>query len=577
MSPTLITTLAVLAGIAWLAFIGVSALRSKGPEEVPLNLAPGTTDDVLETTRLEKTQVVAVLLSGFLAVGLPLYYLFEGNRQAGFEEQFHEESVERGKFQVEQLGCYGCHGPGGAGGAAAYTEKRTGASVLWAAPSLDDIFYRYGRDQVVYWVTYGRGNTPMPAWGTAGSGPLTVQQVDDIVNYLEENQISQAEAAARVRQNVDGALTNLLGPADAAPPKGAEAAVIAAIINQRQLIANIERAPDLVSISADIAKRGRSILDAAGEGVDSDGDGLSDATEAELNGLTAEARAFLLLPGLEDRAFAPDNPQTGDLPDAEAATEMIEGWRALVSSSAPILEPLIVRAEAAIATTGEDGDGDGLSDTAEQQLTGLAGDAQAAILPQGFTVTTLDPLNPESQGGRGDAATAASAVSGLETVALNAQVNAENGPARLLPAARSTLKALQQAQRDKLWEFDFQAIADHTFDGDVDQAQRVVGIFNAYCARCHTSGFSAGPAFAQEAGSGGFGPALWQGRPAIQFLGDEELAKFLLNGAEVNKPYGVNGFGSGRMPGFGKILSEDDLLALAMWLRDGDLTGKGDE
>jgi mono/diheme cytochrome c family protein len=105
----------------------------------------------------------------------------------------------------------------------------------------------------------------------------------------------------------------------------------------------------------------------------------------------------------------------------------------------------------------------------------------------------------------------------------------------------------------------------------------VVGIYNGYCARCHTSGFSAGIPFAQPAGSGGFGPALWESRPAVQFLSDEELADFLVVGAVVNKPYGVNGFGSGRMPGFGEVLSEQDLLDLAIWLRAGNLTGKGDQ
>lgn len=576
MSPTLVTTLAVLVGIGWLAFIGVSVLRRRGPEEIPSNLSPGITDDTLETRRLERMQMAAVLLAGFLAVGLSLYYLFEGSRQVGFEEQFHEESVLRGERLVTELGCYGCHGPDGVGGSAAFTEKRTGALVLWSAPPLNDIFYRYGRDEVVYWVTYGRGNTPMPAWGTAGSGPLTTQQVDDIVNYLEENQVGQAEAAAKVEGNIDSALTALLGAPDAPAPKGAEAAVISAIVTQRQLIAGIERAPQLEGIAADIAQRAREIFEAAGEGIDSDGDGLSDASEEQINAITAEAKSFLLLPGVEDRSFAADNPQTGDLPDAQAATEMIAGWRELASSAAPILGPLADRAEAALALEGDDGDGDGLTDATEKQLSGLVDETQGAILPQGFAVTALDSLNPESQGGKGDEVTAAAAVSSLETVALNAQVNREN-QGRLLPAAQATLDALLQAQRDELWEFDFQAIADRSFDGDAARAERVVGIFNAYCARCHTSGFSAGPGFAQEAGSGGFGPALWQGRPAIQFLSDEELAKFLLNGAEVNKPYGVNGFGSGRMPGFGKVLSEDDLLALATWLRDGDLTGKGDQ
>ena len=85
-----------------------------------------------------------------------------------------------------------------------------------------------------------------------------------------------------------------------------------------------------------------------------------------------------------------------------------------------------------------------------------------------------------------------------------------------------------------------------------------VGLFNGYCARCHTSGWSAGVPFTQEAGSGGFGPALWEGRPNIQFLSAEDLIEFITDGSVAQAPYGVNGIGSGRMPAFGQILTGED-------------------
>jgi len=102
-----------------------------------------------------------------------------------------------------------------------------------------------------------------------------------------------------------------------------------------------------------------------------------------------------------------------------------------------------------------------------------------------------------------------------------------------------------------------------------------VGIFNGYCARCHTAGYSAGVPYQLEAGSGGFAPALRDGRPAVQFLDEASLVTFLTLGAEADKPYGVNGFGNGQMPAFGKQLSIEDLRLLARWLLSGDLTGKG--
>src|SRR5680860_891957 len=185
MSSSLVITLAVIGGIAWLVSILVAALRRRGPEDIPSNLAPGTTDDQMETRRLETSQMTAVVLSAFLAVSLPLYYLGEQDRQQSFVEQFDEESVARGEALVGPDGydCFSCHGPEGVGGSAPFVEKRSGVQVAWSAPSLNDVLYRYDQDEVNFWVTHGRGNTPMPAWGLAGGGPMNEQQVEDVVNY----------------------------------------------------------------------------------------------------------------------------------------------------------------------------------------------------------------------------------------------------------------------------------------------------------------------------------------------------------------------------------------------------------
>ena len=91
MSSSLVITLAVIGGVAWLAFLGVSALRSRGQEQVAPNQSAPRTDEELETRRLERVQQGAVLFAGFLAVSLPLYFLGEGQRQEGFVEQFGEE------------------------------------------------------------------------------------------------------------------------------------------------------------------------------------------------------------------------------------------------------------------------------------------------------------------------------------------------------------------------------------------------------------------------------------------------------------------------------------------------------
>jgi len=52
------------------------------------------------------------------------------------------------------------------------------------------------------------------------------------------------------------------------------------------------------------------------------------------------------------------------------------------------------------------------------------------------------------------------------------------------------------------------------------------------------------------------------------------LVKFLIQGSEAQTPYGINGFGSGRMPSFGPLLSQADIELLASYLRAGNMDGK---
>ena len=210
MTADVITVLAVVAGIVWLGLMLVSALRNRGgAEEVAPNLKPGIDDQQLETKRLEGGQKAAIAFSAFLAISLPLYFLGETNRQEGFVVEFAEASVARGEHIVEEFACFSCHGPLGSGGSAPYVEKRSGVAVAWTAPSLDDVFYRYSPDEVNFWITYGRGNTPMPAWGVAGGGPMNEKQVEDVVNYLATIQISQQAAVDKMVGAVPAEISRL--------------------------------------------------------------------------------------------------------------------------------------------------------------------------------------------------------------------------------------------------------------------------------------------------------------------------------------------------------------------------------
>ncbi|MFZ0013006.1 MAG: c-type cytochrome [Acidimicrobiia bacterium] len=567
MTADVIIVLAVVAGIAWLGLLLVSALRNRGgAEEVAPNLRPGIDDQQLETRRLEGGQKAAIAFSAFLAISLPLYFLGETNRQEGFVEEFSESQIERGAHIVEEFKCFDCHGPLGAGGSAPYVEKRSGIAVTWAAPSLNDVLYRYDTDEVNFWVTYGRGNTPMPPWGVAGGGPMNEKQVEDVVAYLASIQIPQQQAVDKTPDAVAAQVARL---------DTADAAVAAAIVKQEQVVAEIAQAPEDRAFIEPLARRATEVLDNADQGIDTDDDGLSDSAEAELSSISADA--FAHFQAIDPIALDPETP------DAELVDEGLAALEAGVEAD-PVLQTFIdaigvILDEDEITEESPDTDGDGISDAAEAAITVQFTGASTSTVPSTVTVITLDPTNPETIPDVPDATTASNMVGGLDSVAINLAVTVDN-EARILPQQLHGLEYLQTSQQQELWVIDIPGVAE-AMNASEDEAQRAVALFNANCARCHTAGWSAGVPFTQEAGAGGFGPALWDGRPVVQFGeappadSDETdlLVDFLINGSVAETPYGINGFGSGRMPAFGAILDPADIELLARYLRSGNMDG----
>ena len=563
MTANIITVLAVVVGVAWLGLMVVSALRNRGGEEIASNLQPGVDDQHLETRRLEKSQKVAIVGSAFLAISLPLYFLGETNRQEGFVGEFAHESVERGEHLVEEFACFSCHGPLGVGGSAPYVEKRSGVTVSWTVPSLDDVLYRYDTDELNFWITFGRGNTPMPAWGLAGGGPMNEQQVGDVVNYLGTIQISQQEAVDKT----PGAMASQV-----ARLENADQTVDTAILSQRQVLAEIEQAPADSAFISTLSKQARDILDGAALGIDTDDDGLSDVAEVELSALSSQAVDYFRV--VEAITLDPATP------DAEKADEAVAQLEAAIPTD-PILQVYLTAIEGILETAieGVDTDSDGISDEAEAAITGQMAEAASKTIPAGIVEIELDPTNPESVGGQPDQKTASSMVGAQESVATTTTVTAENQD-KLRTQEEGGLEFLLSAQGASQWEIEISGVV-ASMNASEDEAARAVALFNANCARCHTAGFSAGVPYTLEAGSGGFGPALWDGREIVQFGKTPEdsnepdlLIEFLEKGSESQKPYGLNGFGSGRMPAFGATLSAEDLSLLANYLRGGNMDGK---
>ena len=85
------------------------------------------------------------------------------------------------------------------------------------------------------------------------------------------------------------------------------------------------------------------------------------------------------------------------------------------------------------------------------------------------------------------------------------------------------------------------------------------------CARCHTSGWSYGDP--QESGQGGLGPNLTGGSTNAHFPNGAEMVDFISNGSENGVGYGEQGQGSGKMPAFGQMLTEEQIAAIVEYER----------
>lgn len=199
----------VLAGVLTIAFVVYLFVnyRRARPEtgaeiEVASNRKPYYDDAELETRKLDATLGIGLATLAVIAVALPVYWLAEPGRQDGAIEQFDDSFVHRGEGLFNDF-CSSCHAAGAVGGVAPYTLTTDDgdfvAAVEWKAPALNTVLMRYSREEVQFILDYGRRNTPMPAWGLPGGGPMTEQQVANVIDYLESIQLPEADVRAEVR------------------------------------------------------------------------------------------------------------------------------------------------------------------------------------------------------------------------------------------------------------------------------------------------------------------------------------------------------------------------------------------
>jgi mono/diheme cytochrome c family protein len=189
------------------------AKRRQRATKVPIGLRPAPSDDELETNILERWQGLGVIMTIFLALFLPAYWLFFENQRgtrAAVEQRV--DSIERGKhifalaaeeepgghgagFQAQCAQCHGVNAEGGVRKGFIAPGSAPGAKpVDFPVPSLNDVFIRriVGSKQnekdaynyVYEKIARGVPGTPMPSWGLGYGGPMNDQQIEDVINYL---------------------------------------------------------------------------------------------------------------------------------------------------------------------------------------------------------------------------------------------------------------------------------------------------------------------------------------------------------------------------------------------------------
>jgi mono/diheme cytochrome c family protein len=85
------------------------------------------------------------------------------------------------------------------------------------------------------------------------------------------------------------------------------------------------------------------------------------------------------------------------------------------------------------------------------------------------------------------------------------------------------------------------------------------------CARCHTEGWSyQSPGVP---GQGAFGWNLTAGSTNSHFPNEQDMIDFIKAGSVLGQRYGKQSQGSGRMPGFGALLTDEQIKAIVEYVR----------
>jgi mono/diheme cytochrome c family protein len=526
-----VLTFAVVAVLGWLGYLFVNSRRSRAarPEETPQNLQPYMSDEELENRRTTRVLRAALFSALLLAVVLPWYAIVEPDRQQAAAEEIHELDVHEGERWFTAFACIDCHGPAGVGGSTEFAEPRSGVSTNWFVPSLDDVLYRFTTEEIEQVIVFGRAGTPMVGAGLEGGGAMTEQEIEQVVAYIESIQISQAEALAKSEPAVTSALSRV---------ENGAALTEALIAREEAKREEVLAAPEKLALVGDFPDRIKDLFTQDGTctsasaavegamcenpGTDTDRDGLTDAVEPELTEMARVAR--LTLRELNETTL-------------ELAEKVVYGFS---------FDPLL-------AFTNESATGTPIEDlhAAESVLTELENDVLLLTVTVDRQADFLEGID-----------------AGIEFLETSGELQLWDPR----PYAEVADAMNEQARHDRQWLLDNTELTESDLplgSGFIaaPDAERAVGLFNAYCARCHTGGWSSGPSFEVGAGHGAWGPAIYQGRSVIQFPNWLDQVAFVINGSDDAANYGINGIGTGRMPGHGAVLTQSDIELIVRYER----------
>lgn len=128
-----------------------------------------------------KLLILGLVFTLLILAGLTFYGLFESQRLVQAQAHITNERIDRGEA-IYQKQCASCHGVEGNGGVGPALNNR-----VLLKNTFDNAFFSIIRS--------GVPNTQMPAWGIEFGGPLTDEDIRDLVAYIRNYEATAPEIA----------------------------------------------------------------------------------------------------------------------------------------------------------------------------------------------------------------------------------------------------------------------------------------------------------------------------------------------------------------------------------------------